>query len=85
MNALVGMEAGILLAMYGRWRGDRGDIVLAVAMLAALIAQGLFSCLPFFQRVFATTAMGGADMGIIAVCTALAWLVGKLVAPPQML
>jgi hypothetical protein len=52
-------------------------------MLAALIAQGLFSYLPFFQRVFATTAMGGADMGIVAVCTALAWLAGKLAAPPQ--
>jgi magnesium-transporting ATPase (P-type) len=85
VNALVGMEAGILLAMYGRWRGDRGDVVLVVAMLLALFAQTLFSCLPFFQQVFATTAMGGVDMGIIAVCTALAWLAGKLVAAPQML
>ncbi|MBU2721178.1 metal-transporting ATPase, partial [Acidithiobacillus ferridurans] len=72
VNALVGMEAGILLAMYGRRRHDWGDVVLVTAMSAALVAQGLFSCLPFFQRVFATTAMGGADMGIIAFCTALA-------------
>jgi magnesium-transporting ATPase (P-type) len=83
VNALVGMEAGILLAMYGRWRHDRGDVVLMVAMLAALIAQGLFSCLPFFQRIFATTAMGSADMGIIAACTALAWLAGKLATASQ--
>ena len=83
VNALVGMEAGILLAMYGRRRHDWGDVVLVTAMSAALVAQGLFSCLPFFQRVFATTAMGGADMGIIAVCAVLAWLAGKLATPPQ--
>lgn len=78
VNTLMAMEAGILLAMYGRWRGDRGDIALTVAILAALIAQGLFAWLPFFQQVFATAAMSGADLGIVAFCAVLAWLIGGL-------
>ncbi len=79
VNSLMAMEGGILLAMYGFRRKDRGDWVLLGSLGTMILLQVLFSQLPVLQNVFHTTSMSIQDLWVIFLTALLAWLTARLV------
>ncbi|WP_414039176.1 cation-translocating P-type ATPase [Acidithiobacillus sp. M4-SHS-6] len=78
VNILMAMEGGVLLAMYGRWRRDRGDWILLGSLGSMILLQVLFSQWPLLQTIFHSTAMSMKDLGTIFLTTLLAWVVTRL-------
>lgn len=78
VNILMAMEGGVLLAMYGPRRQDRGDWVLYGSLGSIVVLQGLFSQWSLLQHVFQSATMSMMDLAIILLTAFLAWLVTQL-------
>ncbi|MHB1202948.1 MAG: cation-translocating P-type ATPase [Acidithiobacillus sp.] len=78
VDALMIMEAALLIALYGRPRKDRGDAVAGLALLLCLASQYLFGAVPSLQRLFATANPDGADLPILLGAGILSYGVARI-------
>ncbi|MHB0887331.1 cation-translocating P-type ATPase [Acidithiobacillus sp.] len=78
VDALMIMEAALLIALYGRPRKDRGDAVAGLALFLALLGQYLFGALPGLQRLFGTANPDEADLPILLGAGILSYGVARI-------
>ena len=78
VDALMTMEAALLIALYGRPRQDRGDAAAGLALLLCLVSQYLFGALPGLQRLFATSNPDGADLPTLLGAGILSYGVARI-------
>jgi calcium-translocating P-type ATPase len=78
VDALMTMEAALLIALYGRPRQDRGDAAAGLALLLCLVSQYLFGALPGLQRLFATSNPDWADLPILLGAGILSYGVARI-------